>query len=106
MKKSSQKKSSSHSRWLIPVLPPLITGILGIVSTLLVTGHLLPLPKNGTAAAASTTTATPTVLNAPYVYFSAKPVETSLPDCMAKANAGLRAVSVYPELRNGHPVAR
>jgi hypothetical protein len=26
-------------------------------------------------------------------------------DAAAKANAGLRAVSVYPELRNGHPVA-
>ena len=26
-------------------------------------------------------------------------------DAAARANAGLRAVSVYPELRNGHPVA-
>lgn len=26
-------------------------------------------------------------------------------DAAAKANAGLRAVSIYPELRNGHPVA-
>ena len=26
-------------------------------------------------------------------------------DAAAKANAGLPAVSIYPELRNGHPVA-
>lgn len=89
MKKASREKSSRLNRWLMPVLPPLVTGVLGVVSTLLATGLLFPLPNHGTTAAAGTTTATPAVLNAPYVYFSSKRIDNSLTDCMAKANAEL-----------------
>lgn len=89
MKKASREKSSRLTKWLMPVLPALVTGILGIVSTLFATGLLFPRPNHGTTAGAGTTPATPAVLNAPYVYFSAKPIDNSLTDCMTKASADL-----------------
>ena len=89
MKKSSKQRTEGVGKWVIPILPPLVTGLLGIVSTLLVTGHLFPRAAQGTTEPGGTLTKNPPVLEAPYIYFSAKPADISLTDCIGKANASL-----------------
>ena len=65
-------------------------------------------PKTGTVAKAEKITATDDLKAAAVQKAAMDKATVSLlaaADAAAKANAGLRAVSVYPELRNGHPVA-
>lgn len=88
-KRGPGKESSGVPAWLLTILPPVITGLVSILTTLLVTGHLLPHRQEGTTATASTSASRSPVLNAPFVYFSSKNIDYSLPDCMAKAKADL-----------------
>ena len=88
-KRGSGKKSSGTPAWLLVSLPSLIGGIFGIFGTLIATGNLLPRHQEGTTAPASTSGPKPPVLDAPFLYFSYKQIDYSLPDCMTKAKSDL-----------------
>lgn len=87
-KKSVAKKPSRLSKWLLPVLPALITGLVSIFTTLLITGRLFPRATQGTSAPGVTESRAP-VLDAPDIRFSSKRINDSLTDCMSHATSAL-----------------
>jgi hypothetical protein len=92
MKKASRNRSGDEksrlSKWLLPIMPALVTGVVSIICTLLITGNLFPRVKQGTSEQGVTQKKAP-VLNAPELSFSSKRTEISLADCMSKAKAAL-----------------
>ena len=90
MKKSPRRsgEKSRLSKWLLPVLPALITGVVSIFTTLIVTGKLFPRAPQGTSGQETTQSKSPVSL-APEIAFSSKRTDMSLPDCMSQAKAAL-----------------
>ena len=91
MKKSPRRsgEKSRLSKWLLPVLPALITGVVSIFTTLIVTGKLFPRSPQGTSGQEATQQSKSGVENAPEIAFSSKRTDMSLPDCMSQAKAAL-----------------
>ena len=109
MRESPRKKSSTgrkpltDRKWFLVALPSTITGILGIAGALIVP-TLLPRTNNGTAAAVSTNGSRPAVLDAPYLYFAATPIDYLLPECMKKASDALKNAG-FSEPEKGNYIA-
>lgn len=70
------------------VLVAFITAGLGVLGTLFQTGNLWP-RRDQTSAGSAENALKPAVLNAPYMFFSSKPIDVPLEQCMEQARKGL-----------------